>query len=335
MRKIDKMIKQKETQIEIKESIRPQTFDKYIGQEKIKEIVKIYISAAKARNEPLEHMLFYGPPGLGKTTIAGIIANEMGKKVHILTGPNIEKAGDIVSVLMGVEDGDIVFIDEIHRINRTVEEILYPAMEDFVVDIKVGENHSKPEIIRLNLPKFTLIGATTRVGMLSSPLRDRFGLINRMEYYTDNELSMIVRNSANALGVSIDVDGSLEIAKRSRGTPRLANRLLKQVRNFAEVKHDGKINREIVLEVLDFIGVDDCGLDNNDIRYLTAIHTIGNGKPVGLNTLSSAISEDIGTIEDVYEPYLITEGFLNKTPKGRQLTDKAMKHLNLQVLLTT
>lgn len=335
MRKIDKMIKQKETQIEIKESIRPQTFDKYIGQEKIKEIVKIYISAAKARNEPLEHMLFYGPPGLGKTTIAGIIANEMGKQVHILTGPNIEKAGDIVSVLMGVEDGDIVFIDEIHRINRTVEEILYPAMEDFVVDIKVGENHSKPEIIRLNLPKFTLIGATTRVGMLSSPLRDRFGLINRMEYYTDNELSMIVRNSANVLGVSIDVDGSLEIAKRSRGTPRLANRLLKQVRNFAEVKHDGKINREIVLEVLDFIGVDDCGLDNNDIRYLTAIHTIGNGKPVGLNTLSSAISEDIGTIEDVYEPYLITEGFLNKTPKGRQLTDKAMKHLNLQVLLTT
>jgi Holliday junction DNA helicase RuvB len=326
---IDKMIKEKENNSEIKESIRPQTFDKYIGQEKIKEIVKIYISAAKSRNEPLEHMLFYGPPGLGKTTIAGIIANEMGSNVHILTGPNIEKAGDIVSVLMSVNDGDIVFIDEIHRINRAVEEILYPAMEDFVVDIKINENSSKQEIIRLNLPKFTLMGATTRVGMLSSPLRDRFGLINRMEYYNNNELALIVKNSAKVLNVKINEEGCLEIAKRSRGTPRLANRLLKQVRNFAEVKYQANINKDVVLEVLDFVGIDNCGLDNNDIRYLTAIYTIGNGKAVGLTTLASAISEDVGTIEDVYEPFLITEGFLNKTSRGRQLTDRAIKHLRL------
>lgn len=329
-KQIDNMIKEKENILEIKESIRPQTFDKYIGQEKIKEIVKIYISAAKSRNESLEHMLFYGPPGLGKTTIAGIIANEMGSNVHILTGPNIEKAGDIVSVLMSVQDGDIVFIDEIHRINRAVEEILYPAMEDFVVDIKINENVSKQEIIRLNLPKFTLMGATTRVGMLSSPLRDRFGLINRMEYYTNDELALIVKNSAEILNVKINQEGCFEIAKRSRGTPRLANRLLKQVRNFAEVKYKGKINKDVVLEVLDFVGIDNCGLDDNDIRYLKAIYTIGNGKPVGLSTLASAISEDIGTIEDVYEPFLITEGFLKKTPRGRELTDKALRHLRLK-----
>lgn len=325
---INDMIKRKEDITEIKDNIRPKTFDRYIGQEKIKEIVKIYISAAKKRNEPLEHMLFYGPPGLGKTTIAGIIANEMGKKVYILTGPNIEKAGDIVSVLMQVEDGDIVFIDEIHRINRAVEEILYPAMEDFVVDIKLNENSSKQEIVRLNLPKFTLIGATTRVGMLSSPLRDRFGLVNRMEHYTHDELALIVKNSAEVLNANIDKEGCVEIAKRSRGTPRLANRLLKQVRNFAEVKYEGNIDKNVVLKVLDFVGIDDYGLDENDIRYLSAIYTIGSGKAVGLTTLASAILEDTGTIEDVYEPFLITEGFLNKTPRGRQLTDKALKHLN-------
>lgn len=330
-KKVDELINQEESITEIKESIRPQTFDKYIGQEKIKEIVKIYIAAAKSRGEALEHMMFYGPPGLGKTTIACIIANEMGKKIHILTGPNIEKAGDIVATLTNVDEGDIVFIDEIHRVNRAVEEMLYPAMEDFNIDIKVGEGQQQ-KIIRLPLPHFTLIGATTRVGMLSSPLRDRFGLMNRMEYYTDEELATIVKNSANYLGVEIDKNAQLEIAKRSRGTPRLANRLLKQVRNFAEVKYDGKITEDTVHEVLKFVGIDDCGLDDNDIRYLKAIHTIGNGKAVGLTTLSSAISEDAGTIEDVYEPYLITEGFINKTPKGRQLTDKAMKHLNLQIL---
>ena len=329
-KKIDELIRMQEGTNEYKENIRPQVFDKYIGQEKIKQIVKIYIEAAKKRNEPLEHMLFYGPPGLGKTTIACIIANEMNKKIHILTGPNIEKPKDIVSVLMNVEDGDIVFIDEIHRINRVVEEMLYPAMEDFIIDIKIDESNCNSEIIRLNLPRFTLIGATTRVGMLSSPLRDRFGLINRMEYYTNDELSLIVKNSAKILNISINKESCLEIAKRSRGTPRLANRLLKQVRNFAEVKYNNKITKQVVYEVLDFVGIDNCGLDDNDIRYLTSIHTIGNGKPVGLTTLSSAISEDIGTIEDVYEPFLITEGFLNKTPRGRQLTDKALKHLRLK-----
>ena len=328
-KKVEKMIYEKENNIETKETIRPKTFDKYIGQEKIKEIVSVYIEAAKTRNEALEHMLFYGPPGLGKTTIACIIANEMGKKIHILTGPNLEKPGDIVSLLTRIEEGDIVFIDEIHRINRTVEEMLYPAMEDFVVDIKIGEG-SNQKTIRIDLPPFTLIGATTRVGMLTAPLRDRFGLVNRMEYYTNEELSVIIQNSADILKVEIDEFAKKEIAKRSRGTPRLANKLLKQVRNFAQVKYDNKITKDVVNNVLDFVGIDEYGLDENDLKYLNAINIIGDGKGVGLTTLASAITEDSGTIEDVYEPYLLSLGLINKTPRGRILTDKAKKHLGIK-----
>jgi Holliday junction DNA helicase RuvB len=273
-------------------------------------------------------MLFYGPPGLGKTTIACIIANEMGKNIHILTGPNLEKPCDIVALLTRIQEGDIVFIDEIHRINKAVEEMLYPAMEDFVVDIKVGEGRNQKSI-RIDLPPFTLIGATTRVGMLTAPLRDRFGLVNRMEYYTNKELSTIIQNSADILNVEIDEFAKNEIAKRSRGTPRLANKLLKQVRNFAQVKYDNKITEKVVNDVLNFVGIDEFGLDDNDLKYLNAIQLIGDGKGVGLTTLASAISEDTGTIEDVYEPYLLSLGLINKTPRGRVLTDKAKRHLNI------
>jgi Holliday junction DNA helicase RuvB len=326
-KKIEKMISEKEN-VEVKESIRPKNFDKYIGQKKIKEIVSVYIEAAKTRNEALEHMLFYGPPGLGKTTIACIIANEMNKNIHILTGPNLEKPCDIIALLTQIKEGDIIFIDEIHRINRTVEEMLYSAMEDFVIDIKVGEG-SNQKTIRIDLPPFTLIGATTRVGMLTAPLRDRFGLINRMEYYTNEELSTIIQNSADILNVEINEFAKNEIAKRSRGTPRLANKLLKQVRNFAQVKYDNKITEDVVNNVLNFVGIDEYGLDDNDLKYLNAIQVLGSGKGVGLTTLASAISEDAGTIEDVYEPYLLSLGLINKTPKGRVLTDKARQHLNL------
>ena len=326
-KKIEEMIEKKEESLEVKETIRPKSFDKYIGQEKIKEIVSVYIEAAKTRNECLEHMLFYGPPGLGKTTIAGIISNEMGKKMHILTGPNLEKPCDIISVLTCAEEGDIIFIDEIHRINRTVEEMLYPAMEDFAVDIKIGEGVNQ-KCIRLDLPHFTLIGATTRVGMLTAPLRDRFGLINRMEYYNNDELCQIIQNSANVLDIKIDEEAKLEIAKRSRGTPRLANRILKQIRNFAQVKYGNQISKQVVDDVLEFIGIDEYGLDDNDIKYLTCIHMIGEGKAVGLTTIASAIGEDVGTIESVYEPYLINMGLINKTSKGRMLTERAKKHLN-------
>ena len=319
---VDKCIKDKSDL----DSIRPKTFGNYIGQEKIKEIVSVYIEAAKKRNEPLDHMLFYGPPGLGKTTIANIIANEMSKKIRIVTGPNIEKPGDIVAILNSIEDGDIVFIDEIHRINRVVEEILYPAMEDFSVDIKMGEGVNS-KTIRVPLPKFTLIGATTRVGLLSAPLRDRFGLINKMQYYTEDELSTIVLNSAKILNTEITLDAACEIAKRARGTPRLANRLLKQIRNFAQVKYENEITKEIVDDVLNILGVDNCGLDENDIKYLKTIHNIGKGNPVGLTTLASSIGEDTGTIEDVYEPYLLQLGFINKTSRGRILTDVALAHI--------
>lgn len=325
-KKIHEMLKEKESLIETKESIRPKTFKNYIGQEKIKEIVSIYIKAAKDRNESLDHMLFYGPPGLGKTTIANIIANEMGKNIHILTGPNLEKPCDIVAILNCANEGDIIFIDEIHRINRTVEEMLYPAMEDFAIDIKVGEGINQ-KCVRLPLPHFTLIGATTRVGMLTAPLRDRFGLVNRMEYYTIDELCKIIENTAKVLNVEIEDEAKKEIAKRSRGTPRLANRILKQVRNFAQVKYNNKISKQVINEVLDFIGIDEYGLDDNDIRYLKSIQLLGDGKAVGLNTVASAINEDTGTIEDVYEPYLLTMGLINKTPRGRILTEKAKQHL--------
>lgn len=327
-KKINELIEKKENEMEIRETIRPKTFDKYIGQEKIKRIVSVYIRAAKERGDALDHMLFYGPPGLGKTTIANIIANEMNKNIRIVTGPNLEKPCDIVSVLSSVEDGDIVFIDEIHRINRTVEEVLYPAMEDFFIDIKVGEGSSQ-KCIRVPLPHFTLIGATTRVGMLSAPLRDRFGLVNRMEYYTQDELCQIIQNTADILKVKIDENAKIEIAKRSRGTPRLANRLLKQIRNFAQVEYNNYITKDVVDNVLQFIGIDECGLDVNDVLYLETIHKIGNGKGVGLTTLSSAMNEDTATIEDVYEPYLLSMGLINKTPKGRVLTDRAKKILKL------
>ena len=321
------MLEKQENQQEIRDTLRPQTFSDYIGQDKIKEIVSVYIEAAKKRNEPLEHMLFYGPPGLGKTTIAMIIANEMGKKIHILTGPNLEKPADIVTTLVNVEDGDIVFIDEIHRINRAVEEVMYSAMEDFAIDLKIGEGMQQ-KCIRLDLPRFTIIGATTRVGMLTAPLRDRFGLVNRMQYYTDRQLCQIIANSAAKLNVEIDEDGKQEIAQRSRGTPRLANRMLKQVRNFAQVKYDNCLNAQNIREILRFVGVDELGLDENDLKYLKYIDMIGDGRGVGLHTLSSALGEDVGTIEDVYEPYLLNMGFINKTPQGRVLTEKAKKHLS-------
>ena len=327
---VKKEINKKELKDEFTENIRPSAFSSYIGQEKIKKIVSVSIAAAKERNEPLDHMLFYGPPGLGKTTISCIIANEMGSNIKITTGPAIEKPGDLVAILLSLNDGDILFLDEIHRINRNIEEILYPAMEDYAIDIMTGEGVNKRSV-RLTLPKFTLIGATTRVGMLTAPLRDRFGTINRMEYYTDDELKSIVLRTASILNVNIDNDGALEIAKRSRGTPRLANRLLKQVRDFAQVEKNNCITKDVSDSVLRFIGVNDSGLDDNDVRYLESIFKIGNGSPVGLTTIAAAISEDEATIEDVYEPFLIQEGFVNKTPKGRQLTGLGLEQLGIEI----
>jgi Holliday junction DNA helicase RuvB len=307
-------------------NIRPQTLDSYIGQEDIKKIVSVSIQAAKSRNEPLEHMLFYGPPGLGKTTIATIIANEMEKQIKVTTGPAIERPGDLVSVLCSLEDGDILFIDEIHRINKQIEEVLYPAMEDFAVDVIVGEGMNTKSL-RIPLPRFTLIGATTKAGSISAPLRDRFGSINRMEFYTIDELSLIVERSSKILDVNLDKDSIKEIASRSRGTPRLANRLLKQVRNFAQVNYNNDMTKEKTAEVLNFLGIDNCGLDNNDRRYLNAIKTIGGGCPVGLSTLASAIGEDEATIIDVYEPYLLQQGLVNKTPRGRVLSELGLKYV--------
>lgn len=326
-KKIQDKIELKENELEVQDNIRPQTFDNYIGQEKIKKIVSVSVQACKERGEPLDHMLFYGPPGLGKTTISCIIANEMGANIKITSGPAIEKPGDLAAILVSLNDGDILFIDEIHRMNRTVEEILYPAMEDFVIDIMTGEGANKKSI-RLDLPKFTLIGATTRVGMLTAPLRDRFGIMNRMEYYTDEELTKIVKRSANILNIEIDNEAALEIAKRSRGTPRLANRLLKQIRNFAQVQYNGVITKTAVSNVLNILGIDEKGLDENDLKYLSVLKLIGKGSPIGLSTIAAAISEDEGTIEDVYEPYLIQQGLIVKTPKGRMLSDYGEKYIN-------
>lgn len=308
------------------ESLRPSKLENYIGQSKIKDTVKVYIDAAKSRQEPLDHVLFHGPPGLGKTTLAGIIANEMGKRMKVTSGPAIEKPGELAAVLSTLQDGDILFIDEIHRLNRQVEEVLYPAMEDYAIDIMVGQGE-QAHSVRLDLPKFTLVGATTRAGMLSAPLRDRFGVIFHMEYYTAEELSQIVANSSVKLGVSIDKKGAYEIGRRSRGTPRLANRLLKRVRDFAEVKYDGKITKNIAKETLNLLEVDDAGLDCNDISILKTIIEKFNGGPVGIETLAAAIGEDSGTIEDVYEPYLLKNGFINRTPKGRVATEIAIQHL--------
>lgn len=313
----------------IEPKLRPQRLDEYIGQEKAKQSLKIYIAAARARGESLDHVLFYGPPGLGKTTLAGIIANEMGTNLKVTSGPAIEKPGDIASILKNLNEGDILFIDEIHRLNRQVEEYLYSAMEDFTMDIMIGKG-AGARAIHLPLPHFTLIGATTRAGLLSAPLRDRFGVVHHLEYYTAPELQTIVLRSAEVLGVEIDRQGGMEIARRSRGTPRLANRLLKRCRDYAQIKCDGEITEEVAREALDFLEVDRCGLDNLDRTILTTMTDKFGGGPVGLDTLAAAIGEDSGTIEDVYEPYLIKNGFLVRTPKGREVTDLARRHLGLR-----
>jgi len=318
-----------EEDVKIESTLRPLTFDKYIGQKKCKDNLKVYIEAAKMRGDALDHVLFYGPPGLGKTTLAGIIASEMGVKMKTTSGPAIEKPGEIAAILQTLSEGDVLFIDEIHRLNRQVEEILYPAMEDFVIDIMVGAGPTAKSI-RLDLPKFTLVGATTRAGLLTAPLRDRFGVIHKLEFYTPEELSQIIINSAAKLDVKIDKDGAYELARRSRGTPRLANRLLKRVRDFAIVRFDGEITYDVAVNALDLMDVDKMGLDYVDRNVILTIIDKFSGGPVGLDTIAAAIGEDSGTIEDVYEPYLIQNGFINRTPKGRVATETAYKHFGIE-----
>lgn len=312
----------------IETSLRPLSLKEYIGQEKAKEHLRIYIDAAKARGESLDHVLFYGPPGLGKTTLAGIIANEMGVNMKVTSGPAIEKPGEMAAILNNLQEGDVLFIDEIHRLNRQVEEVLYPAMEDFAIDIMIGKG-ATARSIRLDLPHFTLVGATTRAGLLTAPLRDRFGVVHHLEFYTPEELQTIIERSAHVLGVEIDSKGAYAMARRSRGTPRLANRLLKRVRDFAQVKYDGVITEEVANFALDLLDVDKYGLEQLDRTILLTIIEKFSGGPVGLDTLSAAIGEDSGTLEDVYEPYLIKNGFLNRTPKGRVATDFAYRHLGI------
>ena len=311
-------------------SLRPKTLKEYIGQEKAKGNLQVFIEAARMRQEPLDHVLLYGPPGLGKTTLSGIIANEIGVNIRITSGPAIEKPGDLAALLTNLNENDILFVDEIHRLNRSVEEILYPAMEDYVIDIMIGKGASARSI-RLDLPKFTLVGATTRAGLLSAPLRDRFGVMHHLEFYTHEELKTIIIRSAQVLGVEIDEKGAAEIAKRSRGTPRLANRLLKRVRDFAQVKYDGRITYDVACFALNLLEVDQYGLDKIDRRILQTMIVNFQGGPVGLETLAAAIGEDSGTLEDVYEPYLLQNGFLNRTPRGRMASALAYEHLGYQM----
>ena len=318
-----------EEDVRIENHLRPQLLKDYIGQEKAKETLKVYIEAAKERHEALDHVLFYGPPGLGKTTLAGIIANEMGTGIKITSGPALEKTGEMAAILNNLQECDVLFVDEIHRLNRQVEEVLYPAMEDYAIDIMIGKG-ATARSIRLDLPKFTLVGATTRAGMLTAPLRDRFGVVNRLEFYTVEELETIIRRSAGVLEVEIDKEGAHALARRSRGTPRLANRLLKRVRDFAQVKYDGHITREVADYALDILDVDKEGLDQTDRDLLVTMMEKFQGGPVGLDTLAASIGEDAGTIEDVYEPYLLKNGFIQRTPRGRVITDKAYTHLGLE-----
>ena len=314
--------------VPIEATLRPQYLKDYVGQEKLKSTLKVYIEAAKNRGEALDHVLFYGPPGLGKTTLAGIIANEMGTRMKVTSGPAIEKPGEMAAILNSLQEGDVLFVDEIHRLNRQVEEVLYPAMEDFAIDIMLGKD-STARSIRLELPHFTLVGATTRAGLLTAPLRDRFGVVQKLEFYTPSELTTIILNSARILGVEMVAGGALELARRSRGTPRLANRLLKRVRDFAQVKYDGRITREVTDFALDIMDVDKLGLDQNDRNILLTIIEKFSGGPVGLDTLAAALGEDAGTLEDVYEPYLLMNGLLNRTARGRTATEAAYRHLGI------
>ena len=318
-----------EEDVKIEGSLRPQYLDDYIGQAKAKSTLKVYIEAARKRNDPLDHVLFYGPPGLGKTTLACIIANEMGVNIKTTSGPAIEKPGDMAAILNNLKEGDVLFIDEIHRLNRQVEEVLYPAMEDYAIDIMIGKGASAKSI-RIDLPRFTLVGATTRAGLLTAPLRDRFGVIHRLEFYTNEELKTIIMHSAGILDVKVDEEGAMEMARRSRGTPRLANRLLKRVRDFAQVRFDGEITHDVARQALDLMDVDRMGLDHVDRNYILTMIKKFDGGPVGLDTIAAAIGEDSGTIEDVYEPYLIMNGFINRTPRGRVAAKAAYDHFGLE-----